>query len=89
MSAVVEVMWLASTRRVRGVAWPSIVSTKPAASKGSGTATRTSFAPRSAQMRSKVAMQAPYSSSSVSTSSPGCRSSERATMFTAVVALGT
>ena len=89
MSAVVDVMWLAKTTRVRGVAASSRRCAQRAGVEGQRHRRRAgTCAPRCRQTNSQVASQAPYSWSVASTSSPGCRRSERATVLTPWVALG-
>ena len=84
-----EVTWLAKISRVRGVAAAIRRGTNSPGSKGRGRVTRRSTAPARSHTTRSVASQAPYSWSVLSTSSPGDRRSERATMFTPVVAFGT
>ena len=88
--AVSLVMWLRKITLVRGVTWAQNRSTKSAwVLTGTGMGTCTYRAPACAQMTRQVRFIASYSWSVVSTSSPGCRCRLRATMFTAVVGLGT
>src|SRR5205807_2185274 len=88
-SPVGLVTWSSSTSRVRGVTLPSTASVTCAGpAMGQGTAATTTFAPCLSCQR-RALRQALYAWSVVSSSSPGCKSSERMTVFTPVVAFGT
>src|SRR3990172_7780538 len=90
INAVGEVRWLTARTRVRGVTCCQIASTMSRAERtGTDKGARMYRVPRRSQTNCQVKSIAPYSWSVASTSSPGSRGSDRATMFSPVVELVT
>ena len=89
-SAVGEVTWLTSAKRVRGVTASRYASTACAGSlMGNGIRARTTFAPSRSAAACSALSVALYSWSQASSSSPGWNRTDPSTVDTPVVALDT